>query len=352
MNQPAVELRQVSRRFGAVTALQEVDLTVAAGEFLTLLGPSGCGKTTLLRVIGGFETPDSGLVRLAGQDMTAVPPHRRPVNTVFQNYALFPHLSVADNVAFGLRMQRVPEREIAARVAQALELVALPGLDRRRPSQLSGGQRQRVALARALICRPQVLLLDEPLAALDAKLRHAMQLELKALQRQLGVTFIFVTHDQQEALAMSDRIALFNAGRIVQLGTPESIYRHPRTAFAADFIGRANLIGAVIQSTAPEQLVCTTSDGRWVARSGGGGRASGGQVTLMVRPEHIRCSLAPLEGPNVCAARVATSVFKGAVSEVLLTLPSGKQVTAVAEQSFAPGDSVWLQIEISDLVAL
>jgi spermidine/putrescine transport system ATP-binding protein len=352
MSQPAVELRQVSRRFGAVAALQEVDLTVAAGEFLTLLGPSGCGKTTLLRVIGGFETPDSGVVRLAGQDMTAVPPHRRPVNTVFQNYALFPHLNVADNVAFGLRIQRVPEREIAARVAQALELVALPGLDRRRPPQLSGGQRQRVALARALVCRPQVLLLDEPLAALDAKLRHAMQLELKALQRQLGVTFIFVTHDQQEALAMSDRIALLNAGRIEQLGTPEAIYRHPRTAFAADFIGRANLIEAVVESAAPGQLVCTTSDGSWVARNGGGERACGSNVTLMVRPEQIRCSLAPFEGPNARAARVAASVFKGAVSEVLLTLPSGKQVTAAAEQSFAPGDSVWMQIGVSDLLVL
>jgi spermidine/putrescine transport system ATP-binding protein len=284
--------------------------------------------------------------------MTAVPPHRRPVNTVFQNYALFPHLNVADNVAFGLRMQRVPEREIVTRVAQALELVALPGLDRRRPHQLSGGQRQRVALARALVCRPQVLLLDEPLAALDAKLRHAMQLELKALQRQLGVTFIFVTHDQQEALAMSDRIALLNAGRIEQLGTPEAIYRHPRTAFAADFIGRANLIEAVVKSTTPGELVCTTSDGSWVARAGGGDRSAGSRVMLMARPEHIRCSPDPLEGSNAFAAQVATSVFKGSVSEVLLTLPSGQQLTAVSNQSLVAGDFVWLQIGSGDLTAL
>jgi len=352
MSQPAVELCQVSRRFGAVTALQQVDLTVTAGEFITLLGPSGCGKTTLLRVIGGFEAPDSGVVRIAGQDMTGVPPHRRPVNTVFQSYALFPHLNVAENVAFGLRMQRVPEPEITARVGQALALVALPGLERRRPHQLSGGQRQRVALARALICRPQVLLLDEPLAALDAKLRHAMQLELKLLQRQLGVTFIFVTHDQQEAMAMSDRIILLNHGRIEQLGTPEAIYRCPRTAFAADFIGRANLIEAELRSVGPDRWICDNRDGQWVARARAGDGNPGIPVTLMVRPEHIRCSPTTIEGPNGFAGKVTTSVFKGAVSEVLVTLSSGRQLTAIAVQPLAPGAPVWLQVDPAHLVVL
>ncbi|MBM3855007.1 MAG: ATP-binding cassette domain-containing protein, partial [Verrucomicrobia bacterium] len=222
-----VELREVTKRFGAVEAVAGVSLEIAAGEFLTLLGPSGCGKTTLLRLIAGFEAPTSGTIWLSGQDVTPLPPYRRPVNQVFQSYALFPHLTVWENVAFGLRMQRVPAAEIKERVRQALELVSLTGLDARPPHQLSGGQKQRVALARAVVCRPQVLLLDEPLSAIDAKLRHAMQLELKRLQRQIGITFVFVTHDQEEALTMSDRIALVNRGRLEQVGRPPEIYTRP-----------------------------------------------------------------------------------------------------------------------------
>ncbi len=227
----SVELKSVSKRYGAVAAVDGIDLQVQAGEFLTLLGPSGCGKTTLLRIIGGFEMPERGAVMLDGLNVTGVPPHRRSVNTVFQSYALFPHLTVTENVGFGLKMQRVAAAEAAKQIQEVLELVALGGLGDRKPNQLSGGQRQRVALARALVCRPRILLLDEPLAALDAKLRHTMQRELKSLQRRLGITFILVTHDQQEALAMSDRIALMREGRIEQLGTAREIYERPRTPY-------------------------------------------------------------------------------------------------------------------------
>jgi len=362
MSQPAVELLGITRRFGAVTALDAVDLTIAAGEFLTLLGPSGCGKTTLLRVIGGFETPDAGAVRIAGRDMTAVPPYRRPVNTVFQNYALFPHLSVGENIAFGLKMLRVPAAEIRTRVGEALALVSLPGLEQRRPHQLSGGQRQRVALARALVCRPQVLLLDEPLAALDAKLRHEMQHELKQLQRQLKITFIFVTHDQQEALAMSDRIALLKAGRVEQLDTPPEIYGRPRTPFAADFIGRANLIEAVVQSVAETQLVCTSPEGRWVASGGAGDRAIGSRVTLMVRPEHVRVAAAEAgrtpdastdeASPNRFSAEVVAVAFKGFVHEAVLKLPSGLLVTALTTQSWSVGAQVVCSVSLRQVSAL
>ena len=241
-----IEIRGVTKRFGAFTAVNDVSLTVNAGEFITLLGPSGCGKTTLLRLLAGFETPDEGAVLLDGEDVSHVPPYKRSVNQVFQSYALFPHLSVKDNVGFGLRMQNVPAAEAESRIAEALATVSLAEQAGKLPHQMSGGQRQRVALARAIVCRPKVLLLDEPLSALDAKLRHGMQLELKRLQRKLGLTFVFVTHDQEEALTMSDRIAIINKGRIEQLGNASDIYHKPRTPFAADFIGQANLLAATI----------------------------------------------------------------------------------------------------------
>jgi putative spermidine/putrescine transport system ATP-binding protein len=246
---PAVRLESIEKRYGDVVAVAGVDLDVRDGEFFSMLGPSGSGKTTTLRMIAGFEHPTAGRVLLHGRDVTNVPPFDRDVNTVFQDYALFPHLNVGDNVAYGLMVRKVPKAERAARVADALRMVRLEGYDRRKPSQLSGGQRQRVALARALVNRPRVLLLDEPLGALDLKLREEMQIELKSIQQQVGITFIYVTHDQEEALTMSDRLAVFNAGRIEQLGSPADVYERPKTRFVAGFVGTSNLLtGEVAQA--------------------------------------------------------------------------------------------------------
>jgi len=243
---PAVDVRLVDvvKRFGDVHAVDHIDLEVHDGEFFSLLGPSGCGKTTTLRMIGGFEEPTSGLIELQGEDVTWLPPFKRNVNTVFQNYALFPHLTIFENVAFGLRRKGVPDRDVKARVGEMLALVELPGYERRKPTQISGGQAQRVALARALINRPAVLLLDEPLGALDLKLRKQMQVELKRIQQEVGITFIYVTHDQEEAMSVSDRIALMNAGKLEQIGVPVEIYRHPASRFAAEFMGTTNLVEA------------------------------------------------------------------------------------------------------------
>src|SRR5215813_2050407 len=243
-----VELSSVSKQFGGVTVVDSVSLGVRRGEFLTLLGPSGCGKTTLLRMIAGFERPDSGSVRLGERDVTDVPPFRRDVTTVFQQYALFPHLDVFRNVAFGLQRRRVRREEIATRVKNALEMVKLNGLERRMPSALSGGQQQRVALARALVLEPRILLLDEPLAALDLKLRKQMQIELKALQQRVGISFIYVTHDQEEALTMSDRVAVMNSGRIEQTGSAAEIYERPQNEFVAGFIGVSNILTGTVES--------------------------------------------------------------------------------------------------------
>jgi putative spermidine/putrescine transport system ATP-binding protein len=247
-----VSIRNLVKRFDGVAAVDGVSLDVAEGEFVTLLGPSGCGKTTLLRVIAGFERPDSGIVRLNGEDVTGVPPHRRDVHTVFQNYALFPHLSVAGNVAFGLKRRGLARDEVTRRVTDALELVRLPGLGDRAPAQLSGGQQQRVAIARAVVLEPRVLLLDEPFGALDRKLREEMQTDLKELQRRLGISFVFVTHDQDEALAMSDRVVVMNEGRIEQQGPPREIYERPRTRFVAGFVGVTNVVGGV--AVRPEKI--------------------------------------------------------------------------------------------------
>src|SRR3954469_4110087 len=237
-----IQLEELTKAFGEHVAVAGIDLDMPAGEFFSLLGPSGCGKTTTLRMIAGFEQPTSGRIMLDGADVALTPPHKRNVNTVFQSYALFPHLNVADNVAFGLRRAKRPRDEVRRRVAQALELVQLTGLERRKPSQLSGGQQQRVALARALVLNPAVLLLDEPLGALDAKLRKALQIELKALQQEVGITFVYVTHDQEEALTMSDRIAVMSDGRVEQVGPPPDLYEEPTTTFVADFLGVSNLM--------------------------------------------------------------------------------------------------------------
>jgi putative spermidine/putrescine transport system ATP-binding protein len=306
----SIALEGVTKRFaGGVTAVDAVELQVEPGEFFSLLGPSGCGKTTTLRMIAGFEMPDAGAIRVGGRDITNLPVHRRGMGMVFQSYALLPHRTVAENVAFGLRMRRVTKAEIAERVAAALAQVKLTGLEDRRPAQLSGGQQQRVALARAVVIRPAVLLCDEPLGALDRKLRQAMQIELKELQRALGVTLVFVTHDQEEALAMSDRIGVMNAGRLEQVGTPAEIYDRPRTRFVAEFIGEINLIDGV-----SGEGRFTLPDGRAVPAPA----AASGAATLALRPERARLVRS---GEGAIDGTVADASFLG--DQVLYTIDAG-----------------------------
>ena len=315
----AVEARGVSKVFGqgdgAVRALDNVSVAVRSGEFFTLLGPSGCGKTTLLRMIAGFESPTSGSILLDGTDITDLPPNRRPVNTVFQSYALFPHLTVAQNVAFGLAMLGRPGDEVKRRTAEMLALVKLDAMAGRRISQLSGGQQQRVALARALAPAPKVLLLDEPLSALDLKLRQAMQIELKRLQTETGITFIFVTHDQEEALTMSDRIAVMSAGHILQSGSPREIYSRPVNRFVADFIGETNFIPATVSGG----VAALPGGAVPVARGAG-------RVTLAVRPEHVR--LVPQGTEGALPGRVTNSVYFGTDSHIHVALSDGTEVVA------------------------
>lgn len=287
MTSAAIKLDQVTKTFdGRVLAVDSVTLDIAAGEFFSLLGPSGCGKTTSLRMIAGFEHPDSGRVQVGGNDITDLPVHRRDMGMVFQSYALFPHRTVAENVAFGLRMREVPKPEIERRVAAALAQVALTGFETRKPGQLSGGQQQRVALARALVVEPPVLLCDEPLGALDRKLRQQMQFELKELQKRLGVTLVFVTHDQEEALAMSDRIAVMNGGKVEQVGTPTEIYERPRTRFVADFIGEINILeeGGRLRALRPEKIRLAAPDGARLAGTVETANYLGGSTLLRVRP--------------------------------------------------------------------
>ncbi len=293
MGEIAVELRDVTKAFagprggGLVTAVDRLNLQIKTGEFFTLLGPSGCGKTTTLRMIAGFEMPSSGEILIQGEAMSRVPPNRRPVNTVFQNYALFPHMTVAKNVSFGMRVKRFPKSIIAGRTAEALALVRLPGMEERRPSQLSGGQQQRVALARALVNEPAVLLLDEPLGALDLKLRKAMQLELKQLQQKLGITFIYVTHDQEEALTMSDRIAVMDQGVLLQVADPVTLYDNPSTRFVADFIGESNFLTGVVTAVNEHTTTLEVAGQPVRVQSGGTAVIPGQTVTLTIRPEKV-----------------------------------------------------------------
>ena len=353
-----IEIRNVTKRFGSFTAVNDVSLRVAAGEFVTLLGPSGCGKTTLLRMLSGFETPTAGAIHIGGRDVTHLAPYRRNVNQVFQSYALFPHLTVEQNIAFGLRMQNVPRPEAARRVAEVVDLVALGGFEKRRPHELSGGQRQRVALARAIVPSPEVLLLDEPLSALDAKLRRAMQLELKRLQKHLGLTTVFVTHDQEEALTLSDRVAVMNHGRIEQLGTATEVYHQPRTAFVADFLGEANLLDGDIVWRNGTQVRVRTRAGLELLVGGIEHVGPERGVVISVRPEKVHVSKAQVSAENVFKARVAEEVFQGSTDRLTLELASGAKLTALVANESAileaihEGDEVYCGLHSDDLVVV
>ncbi len=354
-----LEIRNVTRRFGDFVAVDDVSLNIEAGEFFTLLGPSGCGKTTLLRMIAGFDAPDGGRIVLDSKDQTGIPPEHRNVHTVFQSYALFPHMTVEKNIAFPLRMADVDTAEIGKRVHEALEDVRLPGMGRRYPSELSGGQRQRVAVARALVNRPRLLLLDEPLAALDAELREQMQIELINLQKEIGITFVYVTHDQGEALALSHRIAVMNKGKVEQLDEPSRIYSFPRNRFVADFIGHCNLLEATIRAVEGKELTVDI-DGVGAARALNSGttespqpgsitRRSGGKGVIALRPEQVRIhsTLDENAEENRCAGHVRDYLYLGDVTLYIVELASGKRVQAMLPNSrsgrarfFEPGDAV------------
>src|SRR6202171_2347167 len=349
-----VELRSVSKAYGSVRAVDRVDLRVAQGQFYALLGPSGCGKTTTLRLLAGFERPDSGQVLIGGRDVASLPPYRRNVNTVFQHYALFPHLTVADNVAFGLREKRVADSEVARRSAEALDMVGLAVLANRKPQELSGGQQQRVALARALVNRPTVLLLDEPLGALDLKLRKEMQLELKGLQQEVGITFVYVTHDQEEALTMSDRSSGMQDGRILQEGTPREIYEHPATSFVADFIGLTNFFQGVVVARENNRVLVETAQQLRVWCTSGQAAGKGEHVTVAVRADKIESDAAPpASTTNVIRGRVISGIFLGEQTEYRVRLAQGTDVVVRRQNlgsngtnsQIGPGAQVYLSWE-------
>jgi spermidine/putrescine ABC transporter ATP-binding subunit len=368
MNAAAIiELRAISKRFGAVAAVDGVSLTIREGEFFALLGPSGCGKTTLLRMLAGFEIPSGGAAFIDGRDMTSVPPNRRPVNMVFQSYAVFPHMTVFDNVAYGLRVgaqKKIPAEEIKTRVAAALELVRLGGLEARRPEELSGGQRQRVALARALIKRPRVLLLDEPLSALDAKLRAAMQIELVRLQKTVGITFVIVTHDQDEALSMANRIAVMEKGAVRQVAAPAALYEYPNCRFVADFIGSMNIFDGEMENRGGELRIRAAGLGDFTAPGDAAPEgflsANNKKIGVAVRPEKIRLfDSEPREAGLIArAATVENISYHGAESRVSVRLPSGAALVAALQndrRQFVPpqaGARLWAAWRAADTLLL
>jgi spermidine/putrescine transport system ATP-binding protein len=341
---PDVALRGVTKRFGELTAVDSIDLDVRPGEFLALLGPSGCGKTTTLRMIAGFDEPSAGEIDIGGRPAVGVPPNKRDVNTVFQAYALFPHMTVLDNVAYGLKQRKVGKEERYRQASETLELVRLTGREQAKPAELSGGMQQRVALARALVMKPKVLLLDEPLGALDLKLRKAMQVELKTIQRDVGITFIVVTHDQEEAMAMADRIAVMHEGRIDQLGAPSEVYDRPATPFVADFIGDMNHLEGTLERDG-EQLVAVVGDARF-----GIGRVvreapDGSRVRLGVRPEEVHASTRGEGTPATCE----TAMVLGHHLQIVARLETGEEVVALQRRNgdaglpeIGPGDKLWL----------
>jgi spermidine/putrescine transport system ATP-binding protein len=350
-----VELVGLVKTFSDVTAVDNVSLRVEDGEFFSLLGPSGCGKTTTLRLVAGFERPDSGAIVIDGVDMASTPPHKRPVNTVFQSYALFPHLSVQENVGFGLKYQNLTKVAAGRKIGRALELVHLSGMEKRKPSQLSGGQQQRVALARSLVLNPSVLLLDEPLGALDAKLRKALQIELKTIQEEIGVTFIYVTHDQEEALTMSDRIAVMSEGKVEQLGTPAEVYERPVSSYIAEFLGVSNLMEVMIKSR--------TTDGHAVVQLGAHELVAAssdrptGPAMVSIRPERIKIVSDTGSAANTVHAVVNRTVYAGPVlnvlvhvddtNEIQVTVPNGGDV-----KPYLPGDTIALHLPADALQVL
>jgi spermidine/putrescine transport system ATP-binding protein len=345
-----IRLDRVTKAFGSFHAVRDADFSIAAGEFFAMLGPSGCGKTTTLKMIAGFEQPTSGRVLLRGQDVSRVPPHRRSVNTVFQQYALFPHMNVFDNVAFGPRnakAPKAPKAEIEQRVRSMLEVVRLGDFATRRPSALSGGQQQRVALARALVNYPAALLLDEPLAALDLKLREAMQMELKRIQREVGITFVFVTHDQGEALTMSDRIAVMNDGVVEQIGTPREIYDQPASLFVAGFIGSANLLPGTVEGADGDAWSVRLTGGAVVRAQGSYRPTSGAPVSIMLRPEVLRPSLTPPADGRGLEGTVHDLTFQGPAVRAVVHLADGTDLVAHVQTHddlpfLRPGDPLWV----------
>ena len=343
---PEIRLTNLTKQFHDLRAVDGVSLTIGSGEFFSLLGPSGCGKTTTLRMIGGFEAPTSGAIEVRGRDVTNDPPDKRPVNMVFQNYALFPHLDVAGNIAFGLKRRHLPGAEIRKRTSEALELVHLSGYEKRGPKELSGGQQQRVALARALVNRPHVLLLDEPLGALDLKLRKRLQIELKRIQTEVAITFVYVTHDQEEALTMSDRIAVMNRGRIEQLGTPEELYDRPATPFVADFIGTTNLLRGTVEALADDAAILRLESGDR-CRIGRLGRLPGQTVDVSLRPEAIRIEAAIRSGSGDADGRISATIeqvaYLGSAVRYEVRTGGGQAMSVLAgkiESRFRPGDAV------------
>jgi spermidine/putrescine transport system ATP-binding protein len=343
--QTLVHFDKVTKRYGSATAVDALDLQIEAGKFVTLLGPSGCGKSTTLRLLGGFETPDAGRVMLAGKDVTHLPPNRRNVNTVFQDYALFPHMNVARNIAFGPELQGRPQAEIERLVTELLQLVQLEDFADRMPGQLSGGQRQRIALMRALAPDPQILLLDEPLSALDAKLRQQMQIELKSIQERTGKTFLFVTHDQEEALSMSDVVVVMYEGRIEQIGDPRTLYNDPQSRFVANFIGDTNLLDCKVLALEGDEL--TLDWGGSPVRAGRGARPAPGQrATVAVRPESMRLSGPPRQGdPGWLPGAIRHRVFKGTHTVLEIDVGAGRSLSAHAGAAALDqfdGNAVWV----------